>query len=87
MNNADDIVDGIGTKGWTCWPWHIAAAHNRGLFVFPYTINKNWEMEILSHFKADGYITDQPEKALKFLQRFYELPEITDIINTEEKNE
>lgn len=84
LDKGEGIVNGIGTKGWTCWPWHIAKAHDRGIFVFPYTVNKTWQMQILSHFKADGYITDYPESTLMFLERISQLPEIDESVKNEE---
>ena len=64
-----NLVDGLGAKGFMTWPWHIAAAHERGLVVFPYTINELWQIKILSRFRADGFITDRPEIAVNFLER------------------
>ncbi|MFP4430968.1 MAG: hypothetical protein ACOCW6_10370 [Spirochaetota bacterium] len=57
------------------WPWYIAAAHAKGLFVFPYTINHLWQVQVLARFQAAGYITDRPEVVLGFLDR-------VDILNT-----
>ncbi|MFW5976590.1 MAG: glycerophosphodiester phosphodiesterase family protein [Bacillota bacterium] len=80
LNRAEGKVNGLGPKGFLTWPWHIAAAHKRGLFVFPYVINKAWQMQILSQFKSDGFITDRPKVVLSFLKRVTELPEITEIL-------
>ncbi|MFW6271041.1 MAG: glycerophosphodiester phosphodiesterase family protein [Bacillota bacterium] len=69
LDRAEGVVDGIGAKGFMTWPWHIAAAHDRNLFVFPYTINELWQAKILSRFRADGFITDRPEFVVDFLER------------------
>ncbi|MFW5982221.1 MAG: glycerophosphodiester phosphodiesterase family protein [Halanaerobiaceae bacterium] len=66
---ASKHANGLGPKGFMAWPWHIAAAHNKGLFVAPYVINQAWQFKILSHFKADAFITDNPALILKFLDR------------------
>ncbi len=75
LDRADGLVDGLGTKGFMNWPWHIAAAHDRGMFVFPYTINELWQIKILGRFQSSGYITDRPDVVLEFLDRVPELPE------------
>ena len=67
LDIAEPIAHGIGPKGFMAWPWHIAAAHNRGLFVFPYTINYLWQVQVLSRFQAAGFITDRPEVVIDFL--------------------
>ncbi|MDZ7672167.1 MAG: glycerophosphodiester phosphodiesterase family protein [Halanaerobiales bacterium] len=62
-------VNGIGVKGFISWPWNIALAHERDLFVFPYVINKGWQFRIMAHLNSSGYITDRPELILDFLNR------------------
>ena len=69
LETAKELVHGLGAKGFMTWPWHIAAAHEKGLFVFPYTINELWQIKILSRFRADGFITDRPEIVVDFLER------------------
>jgi len=69
LDLANERVDGLAPKGFVAWPWHIAAAHDEGLFVVPYVINKAWQVKILSHFKADSFITDKPSLILDFLGR------------------
>ncbi|MGM0438588.1 MAG: glycerophosphodiester phosphodiesterase family protein [Bacillota bacterium] len=78
LDRAEETVHGLGTKGFVNWPLYIAAAHDKGLFVFPYTINKLWQMKVLAYFQSSGYITDRPEVVLEFLDRIPELPEIND---------
>jgi glycerophosphoryl diester phosphodiesterase len=67
LDIAEPIAHGIGPKGFMAWPWHIAAAHNRGIFVFPYTINHLWQIQVLSRFQAAGFITDRPKVVMDFL--------------------
>lgn len=64
---AEGNVNGLGVKGFVSWPWYIALAHDRNLFVFPYVINKVWQLKILSHIKSNGYITNRPGVVRKFL--------------------
>jgi glycerophosphoryl diester phosphodiesterase len=73
LDLAENNVHGFGVKGFISWPWHIALAHDRNLFVFSYVINKNWQLNILSHIQSNGYITDRPELVLDF---FNFMPEI-----------
>ncbi|MFW6000886.1 MAG: glycerophosphodiester phosphodiesterase family protein [Halanaerobium sp.] len=69
LNLAEDAADGLGPKGHAAFPWYIAAAHKKGLFVFPYVINSARQFKILSWFSADGYITDRPEFFGNFFER------------------
>ncbi|MFW5996019.1 MAG: glycerophosphodiester phosphodiesterase family protein [Halanaerobiaceae bacterium] len=80
LERADGTADGLGPKGFMCWPWHIARAHERNIFVFPYVVNKIWQIQVLAQFKSDGYITDRVEIVLDFLDR---LPELPDLIEEE----
>ena len=64
---ARPTAHGLGPKGFTAWPWHIAAAHREGMFVFPYTLNYLWQIQVLARFQASGFITDRPEIVLAFL--------------------
>ncbi len=68
LNMAADYVHGIGVKGFVSWPWHIAKAHDRNLFVFPYVIKELWHLRIMAHLKSSGYITNRPDMVAKFLQ-------------------
>jgi glycerophosphoryl diester phosphodiesterase len=69
LDRGEAVADGLGPKGFMAWPWHIAAAHAAGLFVFPYTVNRLWQVQVLARFQAAGYITDRPEVVLGFLDR------------------
>ncbi len=73
LDLAEGNVNGIGVKGFISWPWNIALAHERDLFIFPYVINKGWQFRIMAHLNSSGYITDRPELILDFLDR---IPEI-----------
>lgn len=83
LDYSKDIADGLGPKGFMAWPWHIAAAHEREKFVFPYTINYLWQIRTLAYFQASGFITDRPEVVLRFLDRLPEIPDIDEILETE----
>jgi glycerophosphoryl diester phosphodiesterase len=75
LDITEEVADGIGPKGHVSFPWYIGAAHKRGLFVFPYVINRSWQLKIFSWFSADGYITDRPEMLANFYDRVQELGE------------
>lgn len=75
LNITEEVADGIGPKGHVSFPWYIGAAHKRGLFVFPYVINRSWQLKIFSWFSADGYITDRPEMLANFYDRVQEFGE------------
>lgn len=67
LSLARPVAHGLGPKGFTAWPWHVAAAHREGMFVFPYTLNYLWQIQVLARFQASGFITDRPEVVLNFL--------------------
>jgi len=75
LDVTEEVADGIGPKGHVSFPWYIGAAHKRGLFVFPYVINRSWQLKIFSWFSADGYITDRPEMLANFYDRVQEFGE------------
>jgi glycerophosphoryl diester phosphodiesterase len=75
LDITEEVADGIGPKGHVSFPWYIGAAHKRGLFVFPYVINRSWQLKIFSWFSADGYITDRPEMLANFYDRVQEFGE------------
>lgn len=79
----EEVADGIGPKGHVSLPWYIGAAHKRGLFVFPYVINRSWQLKLLSWFSADGYITDRPQVLADFYDRARELSKNIDEISEE----
>ena len=75
LDITEEVADGIGPKGHVSFPWYIGAAHKRGLFVFPYVINRSWQLKIFSWFSADGYVTDRPEMLASFYDRVQKLGE------------
>lgn len=83
LNLTEEIADGIGPKGHVSLPWYIGAAHKRGLFVFPYVINRSWQLKVLSWFSADGYITDRPKLLTNFYDRAREIGESVGEISEE----
>ena len=81
LDRAENTAHGLGPKGFMSWPWYIASAHDRNLFVLPYTINHLWQVKILAQIHTSGYITDRPELVLNFLDRLPELPESEQIFD------
>ena len=75
LNITEEVADGIGPKGHVSFPWYIGQAHKRGLFVFPYVVNRSWQLKLLSWFSADGYITDRPRLLTDFYNRTKEIGE------------
>jgi glycerophosphoryl diester phosphodiesterase len=75
LDITEEVADGIGPKGHVSFPWYIGTAHKRGLFVFPYVINRSWQLKIFSWFSADGYITDRAEMLAYFFDRVQEFGE------------
>lgn len=67
LDMAEVYVHGLGVKGFVSWPWHIAKAHERNLFVFPYVIKELWQLRIMAHLKSSGYITNRPDMVSSFL--------------------
>ncbi len=68
LDLAEECSHGLAVKETLTWPWNLALAHNRKLFVFPYVINKTWQLRIGAHINSSGYITDRPELVLRFLK-------------------
>ena len=81
LNRAENTAHGLGPKGFMSWPWYIASAHERNLFVLPYTINHLWQVKILAQIHTSGYITDRPELVLNFLDRLPEIPDSEQILD------
>lgn len=67
LRRAAGIADGVGAKGFFAWPWYIAGAHDRGLFVLPYVVNEVWQLKLITEYRADGYITDRPGFVREFV--------------------
>ena len=87
LDITEEVADGIGPKGHASFPWYIGAAHKRGLFVFPYVINRSWQLKIFSWFSADGYVTDRPEMIASFYDRVQEFGESVGELGDEEMEE
>lgn len=60
-DRARELGHGAGPSGYLAWPWQTGPLHERGLLVHHYTINKLWQMQLLSFFGSDGFFTDRPE--------------------------
>lgn len=67
LRRAAGVADGIGAKGFFAWPWYIAGAHERGLFVLPYVANEMWQLKLITEYRADGFITDRPGFVREFV--------------------
>jgi len=87
LNLAEDTADGIAPKGHVTFPWYIGSAHKRDLFVFPYVINRSWQLKVLSWFSSDGYITDRPLLLAEFFERAEEFGEKIEEITDDVLNE
>ena len=60
---------GLGCKGDLANPFMISKAHKEGLLFHFYTINKLWEMCLLSHLGADGIFTDRSDIAMSYFKK------------------
>ena len=69
LERARELGHGIGPVGFLGWPWYTGVAHDMGLVVHPYTLNKPWQMRLLSHFGADGFFTDRADLGLQLYGR------------------
>lgn len=68
----DDAVSAgaeIGPSGHLGWPWYTGKAHDRGLLVITYTIDKDIHFRLLTFFGADWIITNRCDRALEFYGR------------------
>ena len=57
---------GIGPVGYLAYPWHTGPAHEKGLVVHPYTLNKPWQIWLIKQFGADGIFTDRADLGLVY---------------------
>lgn len=55
----------LGPSGYQAWPWRTAEAHEQGVLVHHYTINKPWQMYLLRYFGTDGIFTNRADLALE----------------------
>jgi glycerophosphoryl diester phosphodiesterase len=70
------LQDQIKAAGCSTWspPWtnltaaNIAAAHQLGLKVIPWTVNEPEDMRMVIDLKVDGMITDYPERGLQIMK-------------------
>ena len=69
IKTAKEICTGLAPNASLGSPWKISQAHKAGLLVHFYTINKTWQMKLLSYFGADGLFTDKCDLALQFYKR------------------
>ncbi len=67
--DAQSAEAGLGPVGYLSYPWHTGPAHRAGRLVHSYTINKKWQLWLISQFGSDGFFTDRSELALAFFQK------------------
>ncbi|HOP64920.1 MAG TPA: glycerophosphodiester phosphodiesterase family protein [Spirochaetota bacterium] len=68
----DDAVTAgseIGPSGYLGWPWYTGSAHDRGLLVITYTIDRDIHFRMLTFFGTDWIITNRCGRALEFYGR------------------
>lgn len=69
VTNPADGIDGISIKSvYVCAPL-IHLAHRRGHVVYVWTVNDDFEILRMCRLGADGIITDNPDKALKLINK------------------
>jgi len=56
---------GLGPSGYVATPWKNSKGHSAGLFIHVYTINKSWQVHLLTLFGADGFFTDRADMLLE----------------------
>lgn len=81
VSNAASMNAGLGPVGYLGYPWHTGPAHRAGRLVHIYTINKTWQLWLLSQFGADGFFTDRSEMALQYFDRIDE-PDTAKMLET-----
>jgi glycerophosphoryl diester phosphodiesterase len=55
----------VGPYWRTVTPRAVARAHDRGLGVFPYTVNTRAELDVVAGAGVDGFVTDDPREMLR----------------------
>ena len=57
-------AEAIHVSRWSARARLVAAAHQRGLAVRVYPVNRNWEYDLMVRLGVDGIFTDFPARAL-----------------------
>lgn len=65
------MVHAMGIQGWSSYyeqltPENIKEAHNLGLKVYAWTVNKTQDMEKLIRWGVDGIISDRPDLLVRY---------------------
>lgn len=69
LKTAKDCGAGLGPSGYEAYPGKNGDGHRAGLYIHVYTINKTWQMRLLTIFGADGFFTDRTDVMLEFQGR------------------
>lgn len=69
LNKVSEYASGVGPKFSEVTKEYVEAAHNYGLLVHPYTINKEDDMEKALSWGVDGFFTNYPDRGLKTMGR------------------
>ncbi len=59
----------LGPSGYQGFLKYTQPAHQKDRLIHHYTINQLWQMMLLHRFGSDGFFTDRPDLALRFLGR------------------
>jgi glycerophosphoryl diester phosphodiesterase len=64
-----EVADRLGAEAlhvsrWSARAKLVAAAHDRGLQIRVFTLNQDWEFDLMRRLGVDGFFTDFPERAL-----------------------
>lgn len=65
LSTAIGFNAGLGPSGYVATPWKNSKGHHAGLFIHVYTINKTWQVRLLTLFGADGFFTDRADMLLE----------------------
>jgi glycerophosphoryl diester phosphodiesterase len=78
LKTAKNNDAGLGPSGYEAFPVKNGEGHRAGLYIHVYTINKPWQMRLMSIFGADGIFTDRADLLLEYYGR--EIPELPEKI-------
>jgi glycerophosphoryl diester phosphodiesterase len=57
-------AEAIHISRWSARARFVQAAHQRGLAVRVYTVNRDWEFDLMQRVGVDAFFTDHPRRAL-----------------------
>jgi glycerophosphoryl diester phosphodiesterase len=65
LETADRLgAEAIHISRWSARARLVASAHQRGLAVRVFTVNREWEYDLMLRLGVDGFFTDDPRRAL-----------------------